>query len=274
MAILLSLGAAASAETLEINFATGEHGFVPGFADYSTHPPLYSDEMYELTAAWQPLPAHLGAANAWFISGSNRSDDLFMYFKRQVTGLLPNTEYSVGFTINFATQEPFGSAGIGGSPAHAVYLMAGATAIEPMTMIVPDGTFRNHRLNIDKGNQTRPGPSALVLGDISRPPGGPNERWFELVSRTSGTATLNAQSDSAGSLWLFFGTESGFEGRTQLYYTDFRATLTIVPESNTLVMVAAAGALVLAVGASRYCKLTIRSSRETSSIKGAEAAPR
>ena len=70
------------------DFDVGPQGFVAGFADY----PPAQESIYRLTSDHRPLPATLDdSRRALFISGVNRSDDLFMYFKGQVRGLQPGT---------------------------------------------------------------------------------------------------------------------------------------------------------------------------------------
>jgi hypothetical protein len=226
---------AARAETLQFDFAQDHHGFIAGFVDY----PVGEDTFFELESGLRPLPSNLGQATSLFISGNNHSDDLFIFYKRNISGLTPSTSYRLGFDIQFATEAAFGSFGIGGSPAHSVYLKAGASALEPAG-IVQNGDYR---LNVDKGQQASPGAAALVLGDVSKPDGAP--AGFQLVSRASGAEFLAATSSPAGDLWLFFGTDSGFEGTTSLYYTDFNVTLEPIPEPTT----AALGALAILIAA-------------------------
>jgi len=248
----------ARAQTVHFDFSGGDHGFVAGLADFTTYPPDYEEPAP--LADVRPLPEHLGAENALYIAGNNPYDDLFMYFKKQIGGLVPNTPYQISYAIDFATEAAYDSAGIGGSPAHSVILKAGASPIEPVAVAMMDGIFREYRLNLDKGNQSQAGADALILGDISRAPGGPPDPFFELVSRNSGAGSLLTSSDAEGELWLFFGTDSGFEGVTQLYYTDVRATLTPIPEPGTLV-IAAVALLTLGLGrALRHWSFVIRSS--------------
>lgn len=219
---------AAGADTLQFDFAQGNHGFVAGFADY----PVGEETFYELESELRPLPSNLGQATSLFISGNNHSDDLFMFYKRRISGLAPGTPYRLGFELQFATEAEFGSFGIGGSPAHSVFLKAGASAIEPDREIVGGA----YQLNVDKGAQSNPGSAALVLGDVSKPDGAP--AGFQLVARSSGAEFLDATSSSTGDLWLFFGTDSGYEGTTSLYYTNFSATLEPIPEPTTAVLAA------------------------------------
>jgi hypothetical protein len=227
---------AAHAETLQFDFAQGNHGFVAGFVDY----PVGEETFYELQSGLLPLPPNLGQATSLFISGNNHSDDLFMFYKQRVTGLSPSTPYRLGFDLQFATEAEFGSFGIGGSPAHSVFLKAGASAVEPDRIIV-DGSYQ---LNVDKGAQSKPGSAALAIGDVSKPEGAPD--GFQLVTRSSGASFLDATSSPTGDLWLFFGTDSGFEGTTSLYYTNFNVTLNPIPEPTTAALAIAATVMAIA----------------------------
>ena len=65
------------AMTFHFDFDDGPLGFVAGFADY---PPAH-EEIYELASGHRALPPPLGSQSGLFISGVNRSDDLFMFFK-------------------------------------------------------------------------------------------------------------------------------------------------------------------------------------------------
>ena len=77
--------------TFTFDFHLGPQGFTAGFADY---PPAHA-EIYELLSDYRALPAPLEPNSALFISGVNRSDDLFMFFKGPIGGLRPGALYGV-----------------------------------------------------------------------------------------------------------------------------------------------------------------------------------
>jgi hypothetical protein len=163
------------------------------------------------------LPTNLNSnatKKALHISGNNHSDDLFMFVKKKVTGMHPNTFYEVLFNVKFASNAPKGSVGIGGSPGESVYLKAGATSFEPIKEI-QDGMYR---MNINKGNQEEDGTDLITLGTIGV---ATNTTQYTQISRYNSSATgFYASTNDAGDLWLIVGTESGFEGTTTLYYTQ------------------------------------------------------
>ncbi|HEX9203020.1 MAG TPA: hypothetical protein VF964_03580, partial [Vicinamibacteria bacterium] len=81
-----------------------------------------------------------------------------------------------------------------------------------------------YRLNIDKGNQAQSGKEAVVIGTVGNLSGTETWELKELESAASPPLTVMPNPD--GSVWLLMGTDSGFEGRTSLYYTRVSVQLT------------------------------------------------
>lgn len=212
----------ASTVALSYDFASSDHGFVSGFADL---PADYDPGLYELQSDRRPLPANLGGGNALFLSGANRSDDLFMFWKKRVTGLVPGTLYEIAIDLELASSYAAGLVGIGGPPGEAVTVKLGASSIEPKVDSDPEGWLR---LNIDKGNQSNGGKDLVAVGDVAKPEDGSEN--YVLLHRDNRAVRQTARAAADGSLWLVFGTDSGFEGTTSLYFTKLSAVL--VPRSK------------------------------------------
>lgn len=188
-----------------------------GYADF----PVGEDDFYELHTEWTTLPFPLNPAkNALMIEGNNHSDDLFMFIKRQISGLDTLTTYKVKFAVEFASNYPETSFGIGGSPGSSVYLKAGATLQEPLAE-AQEGMWH---MNIDKGNQSQRGEDMLVLGNVGTLR---EDEQYDLLTRSNDEEnTFEITTDNTGALWLIVGTDSGFEGKTTLYYNRIRVTFT------------------------------------------------
>ena len=107
-------------------------------------------------SGFEQLPPPLAPEPALFISGANRSDDLFMFFRGQVGGLVPGVRYSATVSVEIATETPSGCFGIGGAPGESVFVKAGASDVEPLPVL--EGTYL--RMNIDTGNQSQGGEQA------------------------------------------------------------------------------------------------------------------
>lgn len=202
--------------TIAIDFRPSSQGWVGDFADY----PIGEDAFYELETDYRALPDPLSTSgNGLYITGNNHSDDLWMYYKGQIAGLSPDTRYRVTFTVELATSVPNGCVGVGGAPGEDVTVKAGASELEP-GRVVEGGLWR---MNIDKGQQANGGEDAVVIGDVaSSIPCGEDPRW-ELKQLSSGGQAMEVASDSTGAVWLFVGTDSGFEATTSVYYTQLTA---------------------------------------------------
>ena len=205
--------------TFTFDFHRGPQGFTAGFADY---PPARA-EIFELTSDYLALPAPLEPHSALFISGVNRSDDLFMFFKGPLAGVRPGERYGVTVDLEIATNTPAGCVGVGGAPGESVWIKAGAIAVEPLP--VRDGAYL--RMNVDIGNQSRGGAQAVVLGDIANSRTCEQPSQWERKSFEGRTMPEPITVSPDGRVWLLFGADSGFEARTQVYFT--RASVTLTP---------------------------------------------
>jgi hypothetical protein len=210
---------------IDDDFRSGALGWTAGFADYGT----YTDpDIMELDSGIRTLPSEVGSGTGYMVTGHNRSDDLFMFLTRKLTvadGIEPAQRYSVSFRITLASNAGGANCGgIGGAPGYSVFLKAGAAGEEPRVELEDT----HWRLTVDKGNQSVSGTAASVAGHISNESDQcSGEAPFVSIERTHrhpSTVTAN----DFGELWLIVGTDSGFEGKTTLYYQRIEATLTPV----------------------------------------------
>jgi len=132
--------------------------------------------------------------------------------------------YSVSVDIEFLSKQPSGCFGIGGSPGDSVTLKAGITAVEPLPRLHGDYVD----INIDRSNQISGGRDAGVVSDIGN--GRPcdnaetNRPWV-LLHRVYHHPEIVTSRPQDGGLWLLVGTDSGYEGLTQLYNYSIQVTL-------------------------------------------------
>lgn len=217
------------ARPFSYDFSSSMHDFKAGFADL---PKKRDPAQYGLLSSHAALPRSISGTNnvkALRISGVNRSDDLWMYWKRKVAGLRPGTIYEATFDLELASSAPEGMVGVGGAPGESVFIKAGASATEPRSVRDKEGWLR---LSVDKGNQSRPGRAASVLGHAAKPEDGNTNH--AIIRRDNRSSRLRVKSAADGSMWLFFGSDSGFEGKTDLYYTKFTAVLEPVGKNQTI----------------------------------------
>jgi len=196
------------------NFDQDTEGWTGDFADY----PAGEAESYELTFEYSMLPSPLDQSEgALKLSGTNMSDDLFMFTKRKIEGLDPNTSYNVNFTVEFASDVPDNRVGVGGSPGESVWIKAGATPEEPLPL---EDDMGYYRMNINKGGQSQGGSDMAVLGDFSND----TDQQVYTLKTVTNEQSFMVTSDSLGEVWIVVGTDSGFEATTTIYYNEISAS--------------------------------------------------
>jgi hypothetical protein len=211
LGIFLLTARAATAQTFTFDFDAGLQGWEGGYSDYG------NETDFQFQFARVPLPKPLDTAKYGLkLNGMNRSDDLFMFLRRKVENLAPAARYDAVFKIRLASKYASDGIGIGGSPGKSVFLKAGATAVKPVD--------RDGRMNIDKGNQSLPGPAMDTLGDVAV---GPGVSQYTTIERTNAPRKFSFTTAADGSAWIIIGTDSGFEGLTTLYYQSVEAAFTL-----------------------------------------------
>ncbi|TAE38746.1 MAG: hypothetical protein EAY66_03540 [Sphingobacteriales bacterium] len=205
---------------LNYTFENDSEGWVYGYSDYPSTLSLNDSlVLYQMLYGYATLPASIVPAQKGLrIKGMNRSDDLFMYVKKNLSGLVPNTLYKITFEVEMASNAPTNAVGVGGAPGEGVTLKAGAKAYEPKN--IKDGN-NFYRLNIDKANQKITGIDMQILGNIGV---ADDTRNHTLISRNSASPFL-ALTNSNGQIWIIIGTDSGYEGLTDLYFSNIKIKL-------------------------------------------------
>lgn len=200
-----------------VGWTGDDEGWVASFADYP--PGVETDWHFDSGRRPAPSPV-VSTHRSLFIGGDNHSDDLFMFWKRRIDGLAPG-RYAASLEATFATNAPKLCSGVGGAPGESVFMKLGLSASEPLTKIGEDGSVR---MTIDKGNQAKGGQDAATVGDVATSNTDCKHRRWEM--KTVRTASpIAATADRAGSLWVLAGTDSGYEARSEIYYTSIRVSL-------------------------------------------------
>lgn len=214
---------------LRWDFNEGSHGWLPGFADYGL-----DTGGLERLAEIRPLPPEINSdLKGYYLQSMNRPDDMFMFLKKELDdrdGVEPNRLYSVSVDVELLSNAPSGCIGAGGAPGESVWLKAGISPIEPVTVIRD-----NHvRLNLDKGEQATGGFDAGIVGNIANGmpcedarqfPDGPPYVYMHRVYHHPRLVAA----DGNARLWVFAGTDSGYEGLTGIYYYSILITLRPIP---------------------------------------------
>lgn len=218
------IGDAGGVVVIEATFEAGAEGWVADFADYPVEDAVADPTLYALEEGVRDMPLVGGGARGFLLAGTNRSDDLWMALVRQLESLPPDAPFRVRFEVEVASRAASGCVGVGGAPGESVFLKAGAAPGELRTGTGEDGRNRVW-VRPDKGNQSMDGPDSVALGNVATGRECGDDTWV-LLRRTG---ELEARSDTSGRLTLFVGTDSGYEGRTELYYDRIRVELSPAP---------------------------------------------
>ena len=203
----------ADADVVSYNFQYGTQNWTAGFADY----PSTDAATYELASGLRNLPTGF-QGSGFMLSGHNRSDDLFMFIKRKISGLSPSSKYKVQLKVTFLSNAGAGCMGIGGAPGESVWLKFGYADKEPKQ----DG----FTLNVPKGDQSQDGTQAKVQGDVAVADAKCDGSVYKAKTLKNVEKMLDIITNADGSVWLFVGTDSGFEGKTTLYYQNIEVRFT------------------------------------------------
>ncbi|MCE0723287.1 MULTISPECIES: hypothetical protein [Legionella] len=201
-----------------------KENFKVSFADY----PKGEEKFFELQFKNDAkLPYEINTSlHALKISGNNHSDDLFMYAYKKVKDLKPNTTYRVSFSLEFASNAPDGSTGVGGSPGDSVYVKIGAVSHKPLRYV---DDLNHYRINLDKGNQALDGKDMLTIGSFGVDTANSVYRlktlpYLPTEEIQTKLANYTTRTNDKGEVWLVLGTDSGFESTTTIFYTSLSVT--------------------------------------------------
>jgi hypothetical protein len=222
-------GSTAVAVQLTQDFKAETGGWVGESSDYATAT-APANVVFELRDIYRINDVENAAykdTKAYYISGTNRSDDLLLYVKKQITGLVANTEYTFAVTsLNLLSNARSGCMGVGGAPGESVYVIAAASPTEPK----PVTTNGETRLNIDRGNQATPGATSTVLGNIANGLACEGTPKYASKLLRSGTG-VKVKTDGEGKAWVLLGIDSGFEATTSIYLQN--VTMSFTPVTTT-----------------------------------------
>jgi hypothetical protein len=205
-----------------------ERGMLGANAVFADLPANIDDELYELDFAWEPLPEPLETRRGLRLSGHNRSDDLAMFVVLPIAGLEPDGQYRVELELELASNVPTGCFGIGGSPGDSVYVKLGTAPFKPEALPQYEaGGVAWFRMTADIGNQSEGGANAQVVGTLANSQDCEdldNARW-ELKTLSTREVAVDGKAGPDGRMWLLAGTDSAFEGRTDVYFTALRVRM-------------------------------------------------
>lgn len=213
--VLSACGDSGTRQDYVYDFRDGAQQWQGGFADY----PSQDAPNYQLEQGIRPMPSGF-VGTGFLLKGNNHSDDLFMFVQRKISGLLPNSRYEVQAAIKLASNAGANCAGIGGAPGEAVFVKFGVHDSEPKQV----GYF----FNADKGQQSQDGQAGRVIGHLGIDGlGCTGQKYASKTLSGGGRTPLYVTTNSTGDVWVFVGTDSGYEGLTAWYLQSLQLVFTL-----------------------------------------------
>ena len=197
--------------TLTYDFNSDEGSWTPGFTDYPIPETPEDTEIYDWAYYYGDTAKASNGRKVVMLTCNNVNGDVFMFLKKKVEGLKPNTRYNLIFDISVATNAISGE---------GVILKVGGSDLEPKTII--ENNY--YTLNLDKGNSLNSGESLISLGDC-----GAITTAYEYLEKNNGAYLypLLAMTNSKGELWLIVGTDSLREGYNVVLYSRINVVFSV-----------------------------------------------
>jgi hypothetical protein len=207
---------AISIKTNSFDFNEGENGWKHGFSQYAS---VGDSALAELRYAYANKPPSLPEGKGLMLYGKSPNPELFMFIKKELTDLRPETDYTITVNVEVASSA---SAQANSLVSPSVFLKVGAVSYEPQTFKNADKVL----INVDKGDDDQDGSEMLNIGNII----GVNSFDYNLTLKSSSSKNptpIMARTDSDGSLWIIVGTDSNFAGATTVFYSKVNIVLTV-----------------------------------------------
>ena len=198
--------------TYSFDFEKSDEDFEAIFSDY--HDDGNNYETYEMKSDYTDIPIKDISSKGLYIASMNRSDDMFMGYMKEITGLPKEQSFTFDISFKLATDVEAGGFGIGGSPGAAVYIKSGIASEKPEIQMDDNGVFRF--TNLDTGSQASGGKDLQEIGNMDKP----EENWVEGFMFKDFSTSVEVTTNSNGSVYLVIGSDSGFEGLTEYYIDD------------------------------------------------------
>jgi hypothetical protein len=194
--------------TQSYDFNLSTWGWEPGFTDYPVGQPSQADSIYNWDANYSASPLLGGNHMALKLSCDNESEDIFMFIKRKVGGLQPNTSYSLVFTVDVVSDANLGD---------GMLLKAGASFVEPQKVIHNN----RYELNLDKGENFQSGDDLFLLGRLDAP-FDQSGYLYTSFNNAMDPRRFTAKTNNVGEIWLIVGTESSAAGINTIFFSKIQ----------------------------------------------------
>lgn len=206
---------------LPFDFSVPGSGIGEGWSPFIADVPADRVADVALAGDYGGLPAPYTDFTGIKQGGATVNGNLFLFHKKWIQSPWPpGRTFTAAIDIAFVSDQ---HADCTTGPGPSVLIKAGVSGDEPLT--TPDGQGIL-RFNLDKGTGTSGG-EYVQLGDIQNGLSGcPATGTWQLSNTVQANQPAILTIDPIGGFWIFFGTQSTFEGRHDIYFVRFRVTLT------------------------------------------------
>jgi len=200
------------------DFSNTNQSFEIDAADHQVEHSLNQFIISELVQLPSPYEYRNGIEFSW----NNYNEDIKGFIKKKVSGLNPNSQFIVEFSVNILTFMSEECLGIGGSPGKDVIVKASLLAQEPLKYIDDSGLFPFYRVDIDENLYG--GDDVNYLGHIGLPV--PCDDVFLHqdpiweIKHLTNEDNVSFSSGATGDAWIYVSIDSGVGGHQKVYITD------------------------------------------------------
>lgn len=203
-------------------FDEGDEGWTAEFADY---PEGLEDSMkLEFRPSALFISDAIGSVSAIKQSGYATNSDLFMFVKQQISGLQPNSRYTVKIEVELNSQLKEEYKGDLSNDAYGSFLKVGAFKTEPATTLVQDENIADVsivRTNFDKGeSDDKGGLDMTMIGRLEYTNLGASPI---LLNGSNTDFPIYTATDSEGKLWIAVGVDTNIPVYQEVSYTYINA---------------------------------------------------
>ena len=203
-------------------FEQGDEGWIAEFADY---PEGLEDSMkLDSNPSSLFISDNIGNISALKQSGHATNSDLFMFVKQQISGLQPNSRYTIDIEVELNSQLMEEYNGDLEDSRFGSFLKVGAFKTEPLTTVEQDED--NPDLSIvktvfDKGENEKGGQDMMMIGRLEYTRIGEKP---VLLNGSNGDFPIYAATDAEGKLWIAVGIDTNIPVYQEVSYTYINAT--------------------------------------------------
>jgi len=203
-------------------FDEGDEGWIAEFADY----PEGLEDSMKLEFRPSPLfiSQSIGNVSAFKQSGYATNSDLFMFVKQQISGLQPNSRYTIKIEIELNSQLKEEYTGDLDNIEYGSFLKVGAFKSEPNTTIEQDEDNLDISLvktDFDKGEDDQGGQDMTMIGRLEYT--GIDEKPV-MLNGSNSDFPIYVATDAEGKLWIAVGIDTNIPVYQEVSYTYINAT--------------------------------------------------